>query len=42
MPIFRLKDEKSGRIVFSGTEEECLTYSKEHPEIKFILEEVKR
>ena len=39
--LFELFDSKTDRIVFVGTEAECIAYSVEHPERSFYWE-VKR
>lgn len=35
----KLWDDKTDRVVFEGTEEECIEYTKEHPERKYYMEE---
>lgn len=39
--MWELRDEVTNKVVYVGTEEECLAYSKKHPEINFLLNEVK-
>lgn len=40
--LFKLEDKKNERVVFTGTEKECMDYTKEHPERTFIMTEVKK
>lgn len=37
--LLELHDDKTDRVVFVGTEAECIKYSKEHPEKKFYFVE---
>ena len=39
--MWELRDEVTNKVVYVGTEEECLNYSKEHPNENFLMEEVK-
>ena len=38
--MWELRDEVTNKVVFTGTEKECLDYSKRFPEINFIMSEV--
>ncbi len=40
--LYQLEDAKSERVVFVGTEKECLEYTKEDPERNYIMTERKR
>lgn len=40
--MWELYDDKTDKIVFVGTEEECEEYSKHYPERKFYMIEVKK
>lgn len=40
--LYQLEDAKSERVVFVGTEKECLEYTKEEPERNYIMTERKR
>ena len=40
--MWEIRDEYTNKVLFVGTMEECLKYSKDHPDINFILTEVKR
>ena len=39
--IFQMEDAKTDRVVFVGTEKECIEFSKENPDRNFIMTEVK-
>lgn len=39
--LYQLEDAKSERIVFTGTEKECLEYTKEYPDRNYIMTEKK-
>ena len=39
--MWELRDEVTNKVVYVGTEEECIEYSKKHPEINFLMVEVK-
>lgn len=39
--MFELRDEVTNKVIFVGSEKECLNFSKEHPEVNFIMTEVK-
>lgn len=40
--LYQLEDVKSERVVFVGTEKECLDYTKEDPDRNYIMTERKR
>jgi len=40
--MWELRDEVTNKVVFVGTEQECLEYSKKFPEINFIMVECKK
>lgn len=35
--MWELRDEYTNKVVFVGNEKECLEYSKEHPEVNYIM-----
>ena len=35
-----LKDEQSGKVKFTGTEDECLNFSKENPNCNYTIEDL--
>lgn len=35
--MWELRDEVTGKVVFVGTEKECLEYSKKFPEVNYIM-----
>lgn len=35
--MWELRDEVTNKVIFVGSEEECMKYSKEHPGINYIL-----
>lgn len=39
--LYQLEDAKSERVVFVGTEKECIEYTKEEPYKKFTMTERK-
>ena len=39
--LYQLEDAKSERVVFVGTEKECLEYTKEDPDRNYIMTERK-
>ena len=39
--MWELRDEVTNKVIFVGTEADCLKYSKEHPEVNYILTKVK-
>lgn len=39
--LYQMEDPKSERIVYVGTEKQCLEFSKKEPEITYIMTEVK-
>ena len=39
--MWELRDEYTNKVVFTGTEKECLEYSKKFPEINYILTKAK-
>ena len=39
---YKLEDAKSERVVFKGTERECLEYTKQDPDRKYIMVEIKK
>ena len=40
--MWELRDEITNKVVFVGTEAECLEYSKKFPEVNFIMVECKK
>ena len=40
--MWELRDEVTNKVVFVGTEAECLEYSKKFPEINFIMVECEK
>ena len=40
--MWELRDEVTNKVVFVGTEAECLEYSKKFPKVNFIMVEVKK
>lgn len=41
MNLYQMEDAKTDRVVFVGTEKECLEFSKNNPDIKYNMIEVK-
>ena len=39
--LFQMEDAKTDRVVFVGTEKECIQFSKENPEIRYNMIPVK-
>lgn len=39
--IFQMEDAKTDRVVFVGTEKECIQFSVENPDTRYIMTEVK-
>jgi len=38
--MFAMKDEQSGKVKFRGTEAECLEFSKQNPNYKYVMEDL--
>ena len=40
--MWEIRDEYTEKVLFVGTYEQCLQYSKEHPDTNFILTEANK
>lgn len=40
--MWELRDEVTNKVVFVGTEAECLEYSKKFPEVNYIMVECEK
>lgn len=40
--MWELRDEYTNKVVFVGTEKECLEYSKKFPEVNYIMVKCER
>jgi len=40
--MWQMYDDKTDRVVYVGSEKECEQYSKEHPDEKFYMIEIKK
>ena len=39
--LYQMEDAKSNRVEFVGTEKECIQFSVENPDTRYIMTEVK-
>lgn len=40
--MWEIRDEYTNKVLFVGTYEQCLEYSKQHPDVNFLMTEANK